>query len=203
MYGTYTCRPTEWILGPLILSIMLGVGLAAACGLRVFLPLFAASVLTHFEIGGIGLNANFEWMGSWPSMIALGLATIVELTSYYIPFVDHALDATAIPLSSVAGTLVAMSAFTEMPPLYSWGLALIAGGGLAGLISTGTAATRLASTTTTAGLGNHVVSTAETVGAMTLSLVAWFIPVLAIVFVLGLFFLTIRILSKARRAIRR
>jgi len=136
-------------------------------------------------------------------MIAFGIATCVELLSYYIPFVDHALDVIAVPLSSIAGTLVAMSAFMDMPSLFSCGLALIAGGGIAGLISTGTAATRVASTTTTAGLGNHMVSTAETVGAITLSLVAWFIPVLAILVVLGLIFLSVRILSKARRTIRR
>ncbi|MFZ1333039.1 MAG: DUF4126 domain-containing protein [Flavobacteriales bacterium] len=190
-------------IGTEVLSIMLVIGLAAACGLRVFLPLFVASLFSHFNIAGIGLNESFEWMGSWPAMIAFGIATCVELLSYYIPFVDHALDVIAVPMSSVAGTLVAMSAFTDMPSLFSWGLALIAGGGLAGLISTGTVATRVASTTTTAGLGNHVVSTAETVGALILSLVAWFLPVFAIVVVLGLIYLTVRILSKARRAIRR
>ena len=188
-------------IGPVILSIMLGLGLAAACGLRVFLPLFAASVLTHFDIGGIGLNESFVWMGSWPAMIALGMATVVEMLSYYIPFVDHALDAIAIPLSSVAGTLVAMSAFADMPPLYSWGLALIAGGGLAGLVSAGTAATRVASTTTTGGLGNHVVSTAETGGAVALSLLAWFIPVLAMIGVIALVYIVIRVLLKAKKLI--
>ena len=191
------------LYGTEVFSIMLGIGLAAACGLRVFLPLLVASLFSHFNIAGIGLNESFACMGSWPAMIAFGIATCVELLSYYIPFVDHALDVIAVPLSSIAGTLVAMSAFMDMPSLFSCGLALIAGGGIAGLISTGTAATRVASTTTTAGLGNHMVSTAETVGAITLSLVAWFIPVLAILVVLGLIFLSVRILSKARRTIRR
>lgn len=187
--------------GPIALSIMLGIGLAAACGLRVFLPLFMASLFTHFNVAGIGLNESFAWMGSWPSMIALGIATIIELVSYYIPFVDHALDAVAVPLSSVAGTLVAMSAFTDMDPLYSWGLALIAGGGLAGLVSTGAAATRLASTASTGGLGNHVVSTVETGGAITLSLLAWFLPVLAITVVLILLYIMIRLLLRARKMV--
>ena len=90
----------------------------------------------------------------------------------------------AVPLSTVAGTLVAMSTFVDLPPVLSWGLALIAGGGLAGLISAGTATARVASTVKTAGLGNPVVATVETGGALVLSLLAWFLPLLAISLVL-------------------
>ncbi|MBK8581556.1 MAG: DUF4126 domain-containing protein [Flavobacteriales bacterium] len=186
----------------LALSIMLGIGLAAACGLRVFLPLFVASVFAHFNLGIAGLHANFEWMGSWPAMIALGIATVVELLSYYIPFVDHALDVIAVPLSTVAGTLIAVSAFGDLPPLYGWGLALIAGGGAAGLISAGTAATRLASTGTTGGLGNSAVSTAETGGAIGLSIAAFFLPVVAFVAVLVLLYVVWRVLRKVWRTAR-
>ena len=189
-------------LYPIVLSIMLGIGLAAACGLRVFLPLFVASVFAHFNLGIAGLHANFEWMGSWPAMIALGIATVVELVSYYIPFVDHALDVIAVPLSTIAGTLIAVSAFGDLPPLDGWGLALIAGGGAAGLISAGTAATRLASTGTTGGLGNSAVSTAETGGAIGLSIAAFLLPVVAFLGVLLLLYIAWRILRKVWRTAR-
>ncbi|MBL7944486.1 MAG: DUF4126 domain-containing protein [Flavobacteriales bacterium] len=162
-----------------LLSIGVGIALAAACGLRVFLPLFVASLLAHFDLGGIGLRDGFGWMAEWPAMIALGVATVAELLAYYIPVVDHLLDMLAVPLSTVAGTLVAMSTFVDLPPLLSWGLALIAGGGLAGLVSTGTATARVASTVKTAGLANPVVATVETAGAFVLSLLAWFLPLVA------------------------
>lgn len=187
---------------PIALSIMLGIGLAAACGLRVFLPLFIASVFAHLNIGPIGSPDHMEWMGSWPAMIALGIATVVELVSYYIPYVDHLLDVIAVPLSAVAGTLVAISAFADMPPLYAWGIALIAGGGAAGVISAGTAATRLASTGTTGGLGNSAVSTAETGGAIGLSLLSLVLPAVAFVLVLVLLYMAWRMLRKVSRAIR-
>lgn len=183
-----------------VLSIALGIGLAAACGLRVFLPLFFTSVLAHFDVGGVGLREGFGWMAEWQAMIALGVATVAELLAYYIPMVDHALDAVAVPLSTIAGTLVAMSTFVDLSPMLSWGLALIAGGGVAGLISAGTAATRLASTVKTAGLGNPVVATVETGGAIGLSLLAWFVPVLALVAVLALMFMVLRWLGRRRRA---
>lgn len=187
-------------LGPTLLSILLGVGLAAACGLRVFLPLFIASALSHFDVGGLGLREGFGWLAGWPTMIALGAATIAELLSYFIPLVDHALDAIAVPLASVAGTAVAMSSFVDLPPFLAWGLALIAGGGIAGLVSAGTAATRVASTTTTAGFGNPVLAVGESAGALLLSLLAWFLPVIAGVVVLLLVWWVVRWLVRLRRS---
>ncbi len=184
----------------MLLSIGLGIGLAAACGLRVFLPLFIASLLAHFDLGDVGLRTGFGWLAEWPAMIALGVATVAELLAYYIPLVDHALDAVAVPLSTMAGTVVAMSSFVDLPPMLAWGLALIAGGGVAGLISAGTAATRLASTVKTGGLGNPVVATAETGGAIALSVIAWFLPFVALVLVLALVVVVVRwLLARKRR----
>ncbi len=183
-------------LPDILLSVALGLGLAAACGLRVFLPLFVASLFAHFDVGGIGLREGFGWLSEWPAMIALGVATIAELLAYYIPFVDHALDVVAVPLSIAAGTLVAMSTFVDLPPMLSWGLAVIGGGGLAGLISAGTAATRVASTTTTTGLGNPVVATFETGGAVLLSVLAWFLPIAALAVVLFVAWRAMRWLGK-------
>ncbi|MBL7950179.1 MAG: DUF4126 domain-containing protein [Flavobacteriales bacterium] len=180
--------------------IALGVGLAAACGLRVFLPLFFTSVLAHFNVGDVGLREGFGWLAEWPALLALGVATVAEAAAYYIPVMDHALDVIAVPLSTVAGTLVAMSTFVDLPPALSWGLALVAGGGVAGLVSAGTAAARLGSSLKTAGLGNPVVATAETGGAIGLSLLAWFIPLLALVLVLILLVAVLRRVTRRARS---
>jgi hypothetical protein len=166
---------------PLAASVLLGICLAAACGFRVFLPLFIASLLSYLHVGGVDLRWGFEWMSTLPAVIAFGAATLVEILGYYIPYVDHLLDVIAVPLASIAGTVVAASTMAHLPPLWTWSLALIAGGGLAGLIAGSTATTRLASTATTGGLGNHAVSTAETAGAAALSLLAWFLPIIAFV----------------------
>ena len=176
----------------ILLSIALGLGLAAATGLRVFLPLFLASLLAHFDVGDIDLRANMAWLGDLPVVIALGVATVLEVMAYYVPVLDHFLDTIAVPLSTVAGTLVAVSTFVELPPLLAWGLALIAGGGLAGLVSVGTAATRVVSTTTTGTLGNPIVSTMETAGSLLLSILAWFVPLLAFGLVLAVVWVAIR-----------
>jgi len=183
-----------------ILPILLGISLAAACGLRVFLPLFITGLLTHFDVGGVGLRDGFGWMGEWPALIAFGVATVLELLAYSVPFLDHLLDTIAVPLATVAGTLVAASTFVDLPPLFTWSLALIAGGGVAGLISAGTATTRVASTTATAGLGNPLLALAETVGSLLLSVLAWFLPVVAAVLVITVLWVVRRLWRRVRDA---
>lgn len=182
-----------------VVPCALGIGLAAACGLRVFLPLFVTSLLQHFEFVDIGTRAGFEWIGEWPALIAFGVASVVEVLSYYIPLVDHFLDSVAIPLAAVAGTLISASLLTDMPPLFTWSFAIIAGGGVAGAVSAGTATTRLASTATTAGLGNSIIATGETAGSLLISLLAWVIPLLVCAVVVLLLLWIARRLLRIRR----
>jgi hypothetical protein len=175
-----------------IISVVLGIGLAAACGFRVFVPLFIVSLFSHFDIGGLGVNESFEWLGSMPAVLTFGAASLVELFAYYIPYVDNLLDTLAIPLAAVAGTMISLSTMVELDPLIQWSIALIAGGGLAGLVKGTSAATRLVSTTTTGGLGNPVVSTAETGASVFMTVLAWFIPLLALLFIFILLFFAFR-----------
>lgn len=191
------------VLEHYVVPCALGIGLAAACGLRVFLPLFVTSLLQHFNVVDIGTRAGFEWIGDWPALIAFGAASAVEVLSYYIPVVDHFLDTIAIPLAALAGTLVSASLLADMPPLFTWSFAIIAGGGVAGAVSAGTATTRLASTATTAGLGNPVVATGETAGSLLISLLAWVLPLTVCAVVVLLLVWAARRLLRAHSAARK
>ena len=164
---------------PYILSAFIGIGLAAATGFRVFLPMFAVSLASY--MGWIPQNENFQWLSGLPTLIATGIAMIVEILAYYIPFVDHLLDTISIPLATVAGSVMFASQFTELGTFPQWALALIAGGGTAAAISSGFAGTRAASTATTGGFGNSVVATTETAGAGLMSFLALAAPVIAFV----------------------
>jgi len=177
----------------LVLSIFLGVGLAAAAGFRVFLPLLGLSIANHF---GLPLGESFEWVGSFPAMIALGLAAIIEIGAYYIPWLDNLLDSIAIPLATIAGTGAMAATLTDFSPMLTWGLAIIAGGGTAGAISTATAGTRLASTASTAGIANPVVSTVETGTSILLTILALVLPVLGIITVAFIFYLLFKVYNK-------
>ena len=165
-----------------ILSIFLGIGLAASVGFRVFLPLFALSLAAYFNIWE--LNENWQWIGSTAALITLGVATVLEIFAYLIPWVDNLLDSIALPLATVAGTAVMVSTVSDMSPMVTWVMAIIAGGGTATAIKGASAGTRLGSTATTGGLANPIISSVETGASAAVSTAAILSPILGVIFVI-------------------
>ena len=163
------------------ISIALGVGLAAAVGFRVFLPLLVTSIAAFS--GHLHLDANFAWLGSLPAMTMLGVAAIIEVLAYYVPAVDNLLDAITTPLALVAGTVVSAAVITDLPPLIKWSTAIIAGGGVAAITQGVTTLVRAKSTAFTAGMGNPVVSTVEAIAEVVIALLALLAPLVAIALV--------------------
>jgi hypothetical protein len=178
----------------ILFSVFLGIGLAAAVGFRVFLPLLVLSLAAYFEY--IPLNENWMWAGSLTAVITLSIATIIEIFGYYIPWVDNVLDTIAVPLAAVAGTAVMMATVSDLSPLVTWSLAIIAGGGTAAAIKGNASAIRLTSSATTGGLGNPVVATAETGSSTLMSLLSIFLAPLAFILVLFIFFLMYKFYKK-------
>lgn len=183
-----------------VVAILIGLGLAAACGLRVFLPLLVMSVSSH--LGVIDLGQNFAWAGTWPAMVALGVAASFEVTAYWVPWLDHALDVIAGPCAVVAGTLAAASQFGDLDPMVKWASALIAGGGLAATVKATAMTVRAGSTATTAGIANPIISTVESLLAAVASIVAVVAP-FVVAGLLGLFVLAIGVFVVRRRIKRR
>jgi hypothetical protein len=165
-------------------SICLGLGLSAACGFRVFVPLLAVSAAAM--AGYLEPAAGWEWVATWPALVCLATATLLEIGAYYVPWIDNALDSIATPAAVIAGTLVSASVVTDLPPLWKWSLALIAGGGIAGLIQLATVTIRGTSSLTTGGLANSVVATGELVLSVATSLLSILLPVLAALLVLAM-----------------
>lgn len=174
---------------PYVLSAFIGIGLAAASGFRVFLPMFAVSLASY--VGWIPMSDNFEWLSGLPTLITTGVATVIEIVAYYIPVVDNFLDTITVPLATIAGSVLFASQFMELGTFPQWALALIAGGGTAATIASGFAGTRAASTATTAGIGNNVVATTETAGAGLMSVLSIFLPVIAFILAIVLIILVL------------
>lgn len=158
-------------------GVMVGVGLAAACGFRVILPFLGLSIAGMTGI--IPLAPEFQWIATWPALIAFGTAAVLEIAAYYVPWMDNLLDSVATPLAVAAGTIAAASVVIDLPPLMKWSLAIIAGGGMAGIVQTGTALLRGMSTLSTGGTGNFAIATAELAGAVATTLISLLVPVLA------------------------
>jgi hypothetical protein len=184
-----------------VLSLCIGIGLSAACGFRVFVPLLLMSIASHS--GHLSLAPAFQWIGSEPALIAFGLATVLEIGGYYVPWVDNLLDTMATPAAIVAGTIVTASMVTDVSPFLKWTLAVVAGGGAAGLIQGATVLIRGASSAGTGGLANPVFATAELGGSIITSILAVFAPILTIGLIcLALFFLGRKVLQlRTRKAV--
>lgn len=176
------------------LSICLGIGLAASVGFRVFLPFFALS-LGSFA-GVLELNESWQWIGNTTAFVLFGVATAVEIIAYYIPLVDNALDSIAIPLATIAGTLIMVSTVSDLNPVFTWTLAIITGGGTASFIKSSLGATRITSTVSTAGFGNSFVASIENIIASLLSIIAILLPVLAFVLVIVILYLIFKLYKK-------
>lgn len=179
-----------------ILSIFLGVGLAASVGFRVFLPLFVLSLASYNGLWD--LNESWTWIGSPAAVITFGVATLVELLAYFIPWVDNLLDSISLPLAAIAGTAVMVSTVAGLDPLLTWSLAIIAGGGTATAIKGAAAGGRLASSVGTGGLANPAIATLETGTATVMSVASVLAPVFAALLVIVVLALVFRIYRKLR-----
>lgn len=176
------------------ISVLIGIGLSAAAGLRIFVPLLAMSIAAY--TGHLELAYGFAWIGTLPALITFAVATASEILAYLIPAVDHVLDVIAGPAAVAAGVFVTASTVVGMSPFLQWTLALIAGGGVAGLVKGVSGVTRAKTAIATGGLANPVVATAETGGAATLSVLAIALPVVAFLLVLGIVIFAFKMMGK-------
>jgi Domain of unknown function (DUF4126) len=181
----------------LALSIALGVGLAAAVGFRVFVPMLIVSIAAY--TGHLHLSSGFAWLATAPAILMFGITALLEILAYYIPGLDHLLDAVAAPAALIAGTVVAAAVITDLPPILKWSTAIIAGGGAAGVTQGLTSLLRVKSAVLTGGLGNPVVSTGELGGAVGLSLLALAAPLAAVALVALFLWYAVRIVRRLLR----
>ncbi len=185
-----------------LIELMLAISLSAASGFRVFVPLLAlsaVSVLGHYD-----LPPNFDWIENPQALTLFAIASVLEVVGYSIPWFDHALDVLATPAAVIAGTVVAASVAPDMNPLIQWTLALVAGGGTAGLTKGLLNLLRGTSTTASGGLANPIFAALELVMSISLSVLAFTVPVLAGVLVIALLgfalYKLVQLIARFRRA---
>lgn len=161
-----------------ILPALLGLGLASATGLRTFLPLLMLALAARFELFGVRLIEQMDWLVSWPAIAALGVATAAEFLGDKIPAVDHGLNAVGYVTRPVAGAIAAGSVFWAVDPAMAAVAGLIVGAPAALAFNAAQTGVRVGSTATTGGLGNPVVSLIEDVLAVLTVIVAFLAPVI-------------------------
>lgn len=166
----------------LLVALAAGIGLAAASGFRVFVPLLGVSLA--IRAGYFEPSSGFAWLGAPAATVALAAAVAIELGAYLVPWLDNALDAIATPAAVVAGTLLTALALGDADPALQWILAIVAGGSTAGVVQAGTVAARATSLVTTGGVANPLVALGEAILSGLLTLLSIAAPFVALGFLL-------------------
>jgi hypothetical protein len=168
----------------LVTQLAMGFALAACVGLRAFLPLLIAGLVARN--GYVDLGASFQWMESTPALVVFGSAVVFEILADKIPLLDHALHAAEAFVKPAAATILAASLLTNLDPLTAMTLGLIGGGTVAGAVHALKGTARIASTATTGGLANPLLSLVDDVLATAGTLLAFVVPLLAVLLLLVL-----------------
>lgn len=160
-----------------VAPILLGLGLSASTGLNTFLPLLLLAAAARFQVAGIELGDKFEWLTSDAAIITLIVACAIELVADKIPAVDHFLDAAGTFVRPVAGALASASVLTGVDPVVAAVVGIIVGAPTSLGMHTLKAGTRIASSATTFGCANPLISILEDIVSFSLSVVAIFAPI--------------------------
>ncbi len=187
--------------GPLqtwVLPALLGLGLASATGLRTFLPLLMLALAAKFEMFGVRLIDQMDWIVSWPAIAALATATVAEFAGDKVPAIDHGLNAIGYVTRPVAGAIAAGSVFWNVDPVAAAIAGLIVGAPAALAFNAAQTGVRVGSTATTGGLGNPLVSLVEDVLAFLTVIVAFLAPILIPIIVIALIWVVYRLARGVR-----
>ena len=184
-----------------VLPALLGLGLASATGLRTFLPLLMLALAAKFELFGVRLIDQMDWLVSWPAIAALATATVAEFAGDKVPAIDHGLNAFGYVTRPVAGAIAAGSVFWNVDPSAAAIAGLIVGAPAALAFNAAQTGVRVGSTATTGGLGNPFVSLVEDVLAFLTVIVAFLAPIIIPIVVVVLIVVVFR-LARGIRARR-
>ena len=159
----------------------LAYALTTSAGIRALLPLAAVSIAAHN--GWIHPSGDFAWLGHGIVMWVLIGVAVLEMAADKIPFVDHAMHFVQIASKPAAAAILV--AGTTHPQNHEQLIFLMVIGALNALgIHSAVVGARAASTATTAGLANPVLSTAEDAGSIGGIILAFFAPIVAAAFAL-------------------
>ena len=184
----------------IILSLSLGLGLAAACGFRIFKPPLMMGVGSRFDL--YELEGSFIWVGEDWAIAVFAIATLLEIGGYYVPWIDNLLDTVATPAAVIGGIFVTSASLEgDVDPSIQWILATIAGGSTAGVIQLGTVATRAVSTGVTGGVANPVVSTLEALASIICILLSFFLAIVIPFVLIFLIWKAIEYITKSKAEI--
>ncbi|WP_261663148.1 DUF4126 domain-containing protein [Deinococcus sp. Marseille-Q6407] len=179
-------------------GLLPALGLSGAAGLNAYIPLLLVGLLAHQ--GLVTLSPPFDLLGNPWTLLVIFAVGAVDFIGDKVPGIDHLLHLLSGWVAAAAGAILfaSQSGLADVSP----SLAAVLGLLVAGSVQAGRAAVRPAATTLTAGVGNPVLSTVEDGLSLGLSVLALFVPALAVLGLLGLLWAGWRLWQRWRRPAR-
>lgn len=159
----------------------LALGLATLSGLNLYLTVFLAGILMHFNL--LHLADQYQDLAAlghtWVIAIAGGLY-VVEFFADKVPWVDSLWDSVHTIVRPAGGTLLALQALGDMPPHMQVIAGLLAGGA-ALTTHTAKAGTRLLANHSPEPVSNVALSLSEDAAVVGGSALTFLMPVAALI----------------------
>ncbi|MEV1144929.1 DUF4126 domain-containing protein [Micromonospora sp. NPDC049799] len=177
-------------------EVLTGTGLAASAGLNAYIPLLTMGLLARYT-DVIDLPSGWQWLGNGWVIGILAVLLAIEVVADKVPVVDHVNDVVQTVVRPTAGGLAfgagsSSETVTVSDPgsffsSHQW-VPVVTGVLIAFGVHLLKSAARPVINATTAGVGAPVASTAEDATSVVVSVVAILLPVLVLVFLVGLAF---------------
>jgi Domain of unknown function (DUF4126) len=162
-------------------SVLAAFSLSGAAGLNAWIPLLAAGLLDR--AGQLQLAEPYDVLATTPGLIVLGVFFVLDFFGDKVPAVDHVLHAIGSVVHPASGAILFAGSAetpTDIPSIVLFALGAVTAGSLHATRAT----VRPASTTLTAGAGNPVLSFAEDVASVVLSILAVLAPLVGVLMLL-------------------
>lgn len=190
-----------------MLEFLTGAGLALSAGLNAYVPLLIVGLAARFT-DLLELPDGWSWLGNEWVLLILGVLLLVEVVADKVPVVDHVNDVLQSVVRPAAGGIafgsgsmaetVAVTDPAEFFASNQW-VPIAVGAVLALVVHLTKAVGRGAVNAATAGTAAPLVSTAEDVGSVGLSVAAIVLPVIVVVALAGLTALIVGLAVRGRK----
>ncbi|HLY32634.1 MAG TPA: DUF4126 domain-containing protein [Ktedonobacterales bacterium] len=195
-----------------IMALVSAIGLSGVAGLRACLTLFAVGLAGDLNLNNgkitfvpdgkgahplLQLSGNFHVLGSEPLLIVLAILAIAEFVIDKVPGLDHLNDIIHTVVRPIVGAVIMAGTANSLSDINTWGpvIAAVVGFLLALGVHSAKSGTRLASTATTVGVANPVLSVGEDVLTVSTIVLAILFPIVGLILAVGVVLLAWRLFS--------
>lgn len=169
-----------------ILPIFTGISLSALLGFRAFLPPLILGLAYRLFPSAININEGFAFLAQDPVLIALGVASILELLCDKVPWIDHFVDQAALPAKIALSIVLSLALIPGSNHWFYMLIAIVFSTGTTLTVHAGKTTLRGSATAMTGGVSTPFIGVVEDTVTITGSIIAILTPIVAVVLVLFL-----------------